>query len=50
MQSLVAAFQKQETRSNDVAVLTDAEYKAAKHKREQSRKSAKKACLLSSAS
>ena len=33
VQNLVAACRKQETKSSDVAVVTDAEYKAAKHKR-----------------
>ena len=49
-QNLASVYQKQETKSSDVAIVTYAEHKAPKCKKKCWRKSAKKACLASSAS
>ena len=49
-QSLAALYQKQEAMSSDIAVVADAEHKAAKHKRKRSKKSVKKSCHTSSVS
>ena len=49
-QNLVAVHQKQETRSSDNPVVTDAVNKSAKHKRKWSKKSRKKSHLASSVS
>ena len=49
-QSLASVYPKKETKSSDVAVVTDADHKDAKCKKKQSRNSAKKAHLTLSAS
>ena len=47
VQNLTAVYQKQEAKNSDIAVVTEAEHKAAKHKRKHSKKSVKKSHLAS---
>ena len=48
VQNLATAYQKQEAKSSDIAIVMDAEHKTAKHKRKWSKKSVKKSHLVPS--